>query len=111
MVRDLEAATSESAMAAVWAGANAEGEAMGRIEWLLAPGDVNWVQQAPVDPSRLTDITADLRSGKMLQLWIQIHRCVSTLCRCLFVCGVRRGFHTLFRVPVVYVCVSDQRMY
>eukprot|EP00038_Savillea_parva_P000999 m.100563 g.100563 ORF g.100563 m.100563 type:complete len:479 (-) comp10353_c0_seq3:720-2156(-) len=90
MVRDLEAATSESAMAAVWAGANAEGEAIGRIEWLLAPGDVNWVQQAPVDPSRLTDITADLRSGKMLQLWIQIHRHDHPECRANEV-----GFKTL----------------
>lgn len=39
LVRDLESATSEVSMAAVWAGRDAVNEALGRIEWLLAPGD------------------------------------------------------------------------
>lgn len=39
LVRDLESATSEASMAAVWAGRDAVNEALGRIEWLLAPGD------------------------------------------------------------------------
>jgi hypothetical protein len=74
VIADLEEATSEIAMSAVWATADAVTEALGRIEWLLAPGEINWVEQTPADPGRLTDITSQLRRSQLLQLWIQIHR-------------------------------------
>lgn len=74
VVGELEEATSEAAMASVWAGSEAESEALGRIEWLLAPGEVNWVEQTPANPGRITEFTSELRRGKLLEIWVQIHR-------------------------------------